>query len=113
MEVPSFKWYIFRVSSSNSDLVSNAAMVYVAANIRNRIEVVKREHWPAARNHRTDHLSQKGTRRSLLKLDSLVVPLLDGFGNVLNMWEVVVDQPRLFSPLLSSFLSFSLRVLTV
>jgi hypothetical protein len=80
----------------HSDLVGNASMVFVAGNIRSKIEVVRREHWPAARNHRADHLSRGGTRSSLLELDRAVVPILDERnGEITNMWDGVVDGPRL------------------
>ena len=56
----------------HSDLVGNAAMVFVAGNIRCHIEVVTREHWSAKWNWRADLLSRKGTKEGLLRADSQV-----------------------------------------
>jgi hypothetical protein len=75
----------------HSDLVGNAAMVFVAGNVRCQIEVVARDHWPAWWNWRTDFLSREGTRAELLRLDNLV----GRDGREVAVWEETRDSSRL------------------
>jgi hypothetical protein len=91
-----------------SDLVGNAASVFVLQNILVEVEVVGTKHIPAEENWRTDGLSRGKSLRDIAAIDPafLGVPTLE-----IDSLEILrLCDPRLFIDSDADFARFWIRI---